>query len=102
MAWASKNGGVHTAYDDGVVELTASGIGVGTTGAAGACVVVEDDGESNDSLGDSRSEVDGNTSLSRLDIDAASTDTEVGRTIGSASFEAGRASTLEEAGTRSV
>ena len=95
MAWASKNGGVHTAYDDGVVELTASGIGVGTTGAAGACVVVEDDGESNDSLGDGRWECNGNTGLPRLDVNAASADTEAGRNMGPASSEAGRASTLE-------
>ena len=52
MTWASKNKGVHAAYDDGEVECTGSGGGKGTTGAPSASVVVEDDGESNASLGD--------------------------------------------------
>jgi hypothetical protein len=76
MTWASKNRGVHIACDDGEVELTESGGSKGTTGAAGANDVVEDDGESNGSLGDSRRECDGNTGLPRLDVDAASVDTE--------------------------
>ena len=70
------------------------------TDAAGASVIIEGNGESNGSLGDGRWEHDGNIGLPRLDIDAASADTEAGRTIGPASSEAGRASTLEEAGTR--
>ena len=52
MTWASKNKGVHAAYDDGEVECTGSGGGKGTTGAPSASVIVEDDGESNASLGD--------------------------------------------------
>ena len=100
MMWASKNRGVHATYDDSEVERTERGGGEGTTNVAGASIVVEDNGESNGSLGDDGREHNRNTSLSRLDIDAASADIEVGRTIGPASSEAGRASTLEEAGTR--
>ena len=98
--WASKNRGVHVDCDNGEVERTGSGDGEGTIGATGASVIVEDGGESIGSLGDGGRECDGNTSLPRLDIDAASVDIEAGRTIGPTSFEAGRASTLEEAGTR--
>ena len=98
--WASKNRGVHVAYDDGKVERTRSGGGKGTTGAASASVIIKGNGESNDSLGDSGWECDRSTSLSRLDIDAASTDTDAGCTIGPASSKVGRASTLEEVGTK--
>ena len=87
--WASKNRGVHTAYDNGEVERKGSGGGEGTTSATGASVVVEGDGDSNGSLGDGGWECDGNTSLPRLDIDAASADIEAGHTIGPASSEAG-------------
>ena len=62
MTWASKNRGVHTAYDDGEVECTGSGGGEGTTGAAGTSVVIEDDG-GNGSLGDGGWESDGYTIL---------------------------------------
>jgi hypothetical protein len=82
------------------VERTRSGGGEGTTDADGAIIIVEDDVESNGSLGDGRWEHDGNTSLPWLDVDAASADTETGQTIGLDSSEAGRASTLEEAGTK--
>ena len=99
MTWASKNRGVHIACDDGEVERTGSGSGEGTTDAAGASIIIEGDRERNGSLGDDRREHNGNTGLPRLDIDANSVDTEVGRTIGPTSFEARRASTLEEAGT---
>ena len=100
MTWASKNRGVHVAAcDDGEVERTKSGGGKGTTGAASASVIIEGNGESNGSLGDSGWECDRSTSLSRLDIDAVSTDTDAGCTISPASSKAGRASTLEEAGT---
>ena len=61
--WASKNKGVHVAYDDGEVEHTRSGGGEGTIGATGASVVVEGEGESNGSLGDGSWEHDGNTGL---------------------------------------
>ena len=97
--WASKNKGGHAAYDDGEVERTRSGGGEGTTGAASASVIVEDDGESNGSLGDGGQERDGNTGLPRLDVDTASANTEVGCTIGPASSEMRRANTLEEGGT---
>ena len=63
MTWASKNRGVHAAYDDGEVECTGSGGVEGTIGATGASVVVEGDGESNGSLGDSGRGRDGNTGL---------------------------------------
>ena len=95
--WASKNRGVHTAYDDGEVECTGSGGGEGTTGAIGASVVVEGHGESNGILGDGRRERDGNIGVSRLDINAAFADTKAGRTIGPTSVEVGTASTFEEA-----
>ena len=81
------------------MERTERGSGEGTTGATGANFIIEGDGESNGSLGDDGWEHDGNTSLPRLDIDAASANTEAGRTIGPAFSEAGRASTLEEAVT---
>jgi hypothetical protein len=81
------------------VERTRSGGSEGTTGAGGAHVVIEGDRESNGSLGDSGREHDGNTGLSQLDIDAASTNTEARHTISPASSEVRRASTLEEAGT---
>ena len=100
MTWANKNRGVHVAGDDSEVERTKSGGGEGTTSATSANIVVEGDGESNGSLGDSGWEHDGNTGLPRLDVDVASTHTEAGRTIRPASSKAGRASTLEEAGTR--
>ena len=100
MTWASKNRGVHASYDYDEMECTGSGSGEGSTSASGASVIVEGDGESNGSLGDGGREHDGNTGLPRLDVDAASADTEVGRTIGPASSEAGRDSTLEEVGTR--
>ena len=61
--WASKNRGLHAAYDDSEVERTGSGGGEGTTGAAGASIIVEGNRESNGSLGDSGRERDGNTSL---------------------------------------
>jgi hypothetical protein len=81
------------------VKRTGSGGGEGTTSAAGASVVIEGDGESNGSLGDGGREHDRNTGLPWLDVDAASADTKAGRTIGRTSSEAGRASTVEEAGT---
>jgi len=71
----------------------------GTIDAAGASIIIEGDGKSNGSLGDDGQEHYRNIGLPRLDVDAASTNTKVGRTIGPASSEAGRASTLEEAGT---
>ena len=98
MTWASKNRGVHATYDDDEVEHTGCGGGEGTTGAAGASIVIEGDKESNGSLGDGGWEHDGNTGLPQLDVNAASTYTKTGRTIGPSSFEAGRASTLEDAG----
>jgi hypothetical protein len=98
--WASKNRGGHTAYFDDEVERTRSGGGEGTTSAASANVVIEGNGETNGSLGDDGWESDRNTGLPRLDIGATSADTEAGCTIGPASSEAGRASTLEEVGTR--
>jgi hypothetical protein len=61
VIWASKNRGGHVACDDGEVECTGSGGGEGTTGAAGAPVIIEGDGESNGSLGDGGRECDGNT-----------------------------------------
>jgi hypothetical protein len=45
------------------VERIGSGSGEGTTDAAGISVVIEGDGESNGSLGDSGWEHDGNTGL---------------------------------------
>ena len=63
MMLASKNRGVHVACDDDKVEHTGSGGGKGTTGAAGASVIVEGNGESNGSLGDSGRECNGNTGL---------------------------------------
>ena len=63
MKWASKNSGVHAACDDGEVECTGSGGGKGTTGDAGASIVVDADGEINGSLGDSGQEHDGSTGL---------------------------------------
>ena len=63
MMWASKNRGVHVACDEGKVECTGSGGGEGTIGATGTSMVIEDDVESNDSLGDGRREHDGNTSV---------------------------------------
>ena len=94
MTWASKNRGVHATYDDGEVERTERGGGEGTTDVASTSIVVEDNGESNGSLGDDGWEHDRNTGLPRLDINATYVDTEAGRTIGPASSEAGRASTL--------
>ena len=99
MTWASKNKGVHAACDDGKVECTRHGGSEGSTGVTGANVIVEGDGKSNGSLGDGGREHDGNTSLPRLDVDAAFADTEAVHTIGPASSEAERASTLKEAGT---
>ena len=61
--WASKNKGVHAAYNDSEVERTGSGGGEGTTGAAGASVIVEGDRESNGSLGDGGWERNENTGL---------------------------------------
>ena len=81
------------------MERTRSGGGERTTSAIGASIVVEGDGESNGSLGDGGQEHDGNTGLPRLDVDAASTNTKPGRTIGLSSSKVGRASTLEEVGT---
>ena len=78
---------------------TQSGDCEGTTGAASANIIIDGNGESNESLGDGGQENDRNTGVPRLDVDAASADNKVGRTIGPASSEAGRASTLEEAGT---
>ena len=63
MVWASKNRGVHAAYDDDEVEYTGSGGGEGTTGANGGSIVVEGNGESNGSLGDGGREHERNTSL---------------------------------------
>ena len=63
MTWASKNIGVHVACDDGEVERIGSGDGEGTTGAAGASIIIEGNEESNGSLGDGRQEHDGNTGL---------------------------------------
>ena len=90
----------HVACDDGEVECTGSGGGQGTIGVVGAHVIIEGDRESNGSLGDDGWEHDENTGLPRLDVDDASTDTEAGCTIGPASSKAGRASKLEEVGTR--
>ena len=61
--WARKNRGGHIACDDGEVEHTRSGGGEGTTGAGGASIVVEGDGESNGSLGDGGWERNENTGL---------------------------------------
>ena len=63
MTWASKNRGVHAACDDGKVESTWSGSGEGSTGATGASVIIEGDGESNGSLGDGGRKHGGNTGL---------------------------------------
>ena len=61
--WASKNRGGHAAYDNGELERTGSGSGEGTTGAAGASIVVKGDRESNGSLGDGGWERNENTGL---------------------------------------
>ena len=90
---------MHVAYDDGEVEHNGSGGGEGTTGAGDASIVDKGDRESNGSQGEGGREHDGNTSLPRLEVDAASADTEAGRTIDPTSSKAGRASTLEKAGT---
>ena len=100
MTWASKNRGVHATYDDDEVEHTGCGGGEGTTGAAGASIVIEGDKESNGSLGDGGWERNGNTGLPRLGVDAATANTEAGCTISPASAKVGRASALEGAGTR--
>ena len=63
MTWASKNRGVHVAYDDNKVERTGSGDGEGTTSDAGVSIIVEGNKESYDSLGDGGWERDWNTGL---------------------------------------
>jgi hypothetical protein len=98
--WASKNRGGHTSCFDDEVERTRSVSGEGTTSATSASIVIEGNRETNGSLGDDGRERDRNTSLPRLDIDATFADTEAGCTIGPTSSKVGRASTLEEAGTR--
>jgi hypothetical protein len=100
MTWASKNREGHTAGDDYEVECTRSGGGKGATSASGARVVIEGDEGSNGSLGDGWREHDENTGLPRLDVNAASTDTKAGHTIGLTSYKAGTARTLKGVGTR--